>query len=92
MNNCTDKKVLGTTFAGTLKVKNSAAATYAGIVKVQLCWLHPTKKKWISLDASSVKFMEIPSGATDNINFKFEGLNPNVQYGLFYFYGEDNTL
>jgi len=92
VNNCTDKKVLGTTFAGTLKVKNSAAATYAGIVKVQLCWLHPTKKKWISLDASSVKFMEIPSGETDNINFKFEGLNPNVQYGLFYFYGEDNTL
>lgn len=92
VNNCSGKNVLGTTFSGTLKVKNSAAAAYAGIVKVQLCWLHPTRKVWVSLDASSVKFMEIAAGGTENIDFKFEGLNPNVSYGLFYFYGEDNTM
>ena len=92
VNNCTGKNVLGTTFSGTLKVKNSSAGTYAGIVKVQLCWLHPTKNKWTSLDASSVKFMEIPGGGTENIDFKFEGLNPQMKYGLFYFYGEDNSM
>ena len=92
VNNCTGKNVLGTTFSGTLKVKNYAAKAFAGLVKVQLCWQHPTTKKWVSLDASCADFMEIPAGETKPINFKFENLNPNVQYGLLYNYGEDDAL
>lgn len=83
------KKVIGTTLEGTVKVKNSASSTFAGILKVKLCTYNSSRGKWVGMEKESFKYMEIPAGGTADLEFKFEGLNPSASYGFFFFDAND---
>ncbi len=85
----TSATILGTTFEGTVTVKNNASYPCAERVTI---FLFSNKSGWIGADEQHVFFLELQPGKSTTIPFKFENLGVSWKYGLAVMYPDNSFI
>lgn len=81
--------ILGTTFEGTVTVKNNASYPCAE----RIClYLFCDKSGWIGADEQEVYFLELEPGKSKTLPFKFENLGVKWRYGLAVMYPDNSFI
>ena len=90
LNKTQNGNILGHSFTGEASFRNNSSETFVGSIRVRFL-VNTIDNSYITFSDDYVP-VEIPSGQTETINYKFSGLTPGKLYWIIYYYPNGNEI